>query len=93
MAHVGSTRCPCCGETAAVSHTSTGNRNVRCPHCGFSGYTGPGSRAARLIDAATKRVDQDEPTGAHQAPGNNTEPPVTAPPPAAARSSGVLLAR
>jgi hypothetical protein len=62
MAHVGSMICPApkCGQPAAVSVSTTGNRSVRCPFCGFSGHAGPGSKAARLLDAATIPAEPDE---------------------------------
>jgi len=85
MAHVGSTKCPCCGDAAAVSVSTTGNRSVRCPFCGFSGHAGPGSKAARLIDAATKRDEADEPASGHS--------PAASPTPTAApkAASGLIL--
>lgn len=76
MAHVGTMPCPVpkCAGTAAVSHSATGTVNVRCPHCGFSGYGQKGSRAARLLDAVTtKSADVDEaPPAAGKKPAGAT---------------------
>lgn len=59
MAHVGTMLCPVpkCAGTAAVSHSATGTRNLKCPHCGFSAFAQNGTRGARLIDAATVKSD------------------------------------
>jgi hypothetical protein len=86
MAHVGSTPCILkgCGGEMAVSHSTTGVRNVKCPRCGFSGFGGAGSKAAKLIDQATERSD-DEPTAA--------PPPAASPALAvkASKAAGTLL--
>lgn len=74
MAHVGTMPCPVpkCAGTAAVSHSATGTRNLRCPHCGFSGYAQNGTRGARLLDAATRKSDDVDETPPAAAPKAKT---------------------
>ncbi len=86
MAHRGSIPClaPACGGEAAVSHSASGVRNVKCPRCGLSAFAGAGSRAARLIDQAT-RLDDDD-AGAPAA-----APRPAAPAPASKKPAGLLL--
>lgn len=78
MAHVGTMKCPVpkCAGTAAVSHSKTNTRNVQCPFCGFSGYGQEGSKAAKLIDAATT-------------PSEDADAKPT--PPAAGKGGGLLI--
>jgi hypothetical protein len=89
MARVGSMPCPApgCGcKDATVSHSATGTRNIKCHVCAFSAYGQAGSKAARLIDAATVRDADDQAAPPAAAPA--ASPP---PRPAVKASAGMLL--
>jgi hypothetical protein len=85
VAHVGHMPCcaPGCKAQAAVSHSISGVRNVKCPVCGFSAFGPKGSKAAKLIDNATVRADVDD----------DAAPPAPAasPPPPAVKKAGTIL--
>ena len=90
MARIGSIRCPApgCGNgDATVSETAAGTLNIGCHRCQFSAYGKAGTRAKRLIEAATT-LDDDAPrkTPAPPAPAAPAAAPKAAPPKAPAKT-------
>lgn len=85
MGYVGHMPCPLgCGKEAAVTHSKTGVRNVKCaPPCSFSGYGPIGSKSARLIDQKTIKDDDED---AAPAPAGQVAAPVKK-----AAGSGLLI--
>ena len=65
MARIGGHKCGCCGyDDATVSKTATGTLSLNCHRCEFSGFAKTGTKAHRLVSAATTLdPDYEEPAG------------------------------